>query len=162
MSRARARTEGLLIMTPNTDALPGEPSRKMHPASRCCDNTHHFAPETHARSEKQRTFGVESFLRCLLLSRCAPMTPTTITRTVRATKTTMVASDDKDDPTVTANKTTNEGKFGGKSPRHLARENIAGYPSWTLIKRGLRGVCARRYSLSRWVTQGSTAPGGVL
>jgi len=53
-------------------------------------------------------------------------------------------------------------KFRGKSPRHLARENIAGYPSWTLIKSGLRGVSSSRYGLSRWVTQGSTAPGGAL
>jgi len=70
----------------------------------------------------------------------------------------VLADEDDDENDV---ELTDEGSFVKVDATPCARENIAGYPSWTLIKRGLRGFSSSRYGLSRWVTQGSTAPGGA-
>lgn len=45
-----------------------------------------------------------------------------------------------------------------------ARKIIGGYPSWTLIieREVSKGLCWSSYGLSRWVTRGSTTPGGAL
>lgn len=127
---------------------------------KCIQPIHRFVPETHARSEKQRTFRVESFLRCGVCSFRvrAPMTPTTITGTVRTTKTTMAAAKTT---TVTANKTTDEGSLG-ESRRDTSRAKILPGIHLGPSSSGVSEGSARRYGLSRWVTQGSTAPGGVL
>jgi len=98
-----------------------------------------FAPET--RSERQRTSrNVESLQRVF-------------------TSFAFVLADEDDDENDV--ELTDEGSFVKVDATPCARENIAGYPSWTLIKRGLRGSSSSRYGLSRWVTQGSTAPGGA-
>lgn len=128
-----------------------------------CDNTHHFGPETHVRNVVRNKEHLES--------KVFAMSASFALRSHDADNDHENGPGDEDNngserrqrrPPCHRQQDDERGKFGGKSPRHLARENIAGYPSWTLIKRGLRGVCARCYGLSRWVTQGSTAPGGVL
>lgn len=153
MPRARARTEGLLIMTRTQMHFPVSRRGKCIQPADACGKIHRIAPETHARSEKQRTFGVESFLHrdvCFFRVR-APMTPTTITRTVRTT----TAAE------TTTNKTTDEGSFG-ESHRDISRAKILPGIHLGPSSSGVSEGCARRYGLSRWVTQGSTAPGGAL
>ncbi|CAL1680130.1 unnamed protein product [Lasius platythorax] len=108
-----------------------------------CGNIHRFAPETHARSRKQRTVGVESFLHCgvCFFRVRTPMTPTTITENGQEDEDEGRAAEGRSPPSPPTRRRTRE-VSGKVTPRHLARENIAGYPSWTLIKRGLRGVCS--------------------
>lgn len=115
------------------------------------DYTHRFASETHARSEKQRTFGVESFLRCLLLS-CSHDTD-------NDHENGQDDEDDKDDKD--DHRQQDEGSLE-ESHRDTSRAKILPGIHLGPSSSGVSEGSARPYGLSRWVTQGSTAPGGVL
>lgn len=134
------------------DALPARPAshrgKCIQPEKRRWQ--HRFARRTHA-VEKQRIVGAKVF--CTASSAFTFVLPRRRRQRERSGR--------RRPPARRRVELTDEGSFG-KVARHLARENIAGYPSWTLIKRGLRGVSSSRYGLSRWVTQGSMAPGGAL
>lgn len=116
-------------------------------------NIRWFVPETHARSEKQR---IELTSKLFFAERASASFAFVLPRRRQRRERRQRRLPPR------RQRVNGRGKFRGKSPRHLARENIAWYPSWTLIKSGLRGVSSSRYGLSRWVTQGSTAPGGAL
>lgn len=159
MPRARARTEGLLIMTrTQMHFLVSRRGKCIQPAG-ACGKIQRTAPETHARSGKQRTFRVESFLHrgVRLLSRsCSHDADNDQDEN---------GQDDEDDngeaAGTTTNKTTDEGSFG-KSHRDTSRAKILPGIHPGPSSSGVSEGRARRYDLSRWVTQGSTAPGGAL